>query len=358
MSPVRFLRADTSSGRQRQRQAAGGNLPRFWFERPPPETYLRLLRGKADVVGLESRSSGDPYMGIIEAEAVIAGGQLKYRAEQMDPATQLRVIARTGIGVDNVDVLHATSRGIAVCNVPDGPAVSTAEHALLLMLAAAKNLRLVQLGTEHPEELRFNDYLGVELDGSVLGLVGLGRVGMRVARTGKALGMRVIAYDPYLAQEEFEARGAESMPDLPGLLRIADIVSLHVPLTELTRGLIGRREMGHMKRGAILVNTARGGLVDEEALIHALESGSVGAAGLDVFASEPPPPDSPLLHHPKVIATPHRGGATVAARDRTLRSAIAQALDVVAGRRPRHLVNPEVWQVRSAHVPNGVASHD
>lgn len=308
----------------------------------PTAAYLRLLDHKASLVGAASLSPDDPFANIEAAEAVIAGGRLVYGEKEMTAAPNLRVISRTGIGADNVDVAVATSRGIAVCNTPDGPPTSTAEHALLLMLAVAKNLPSVQLGPGRKWAM-YGECVGTELDGLTLGIVGIGRIGSRMAGYGNALGMTSIAADPFLSSHEIEARGAKPIASLKLLLGEANVVTLHVPLAPETRSMMSHDQFESMKQGAILVNTARGGLVDETALLEALDNGKLAGAGLDVFDPEPPDPQNPLLHHKNVVATAHRGGATIAARDRTQRMAIEQAFQVLSGQRPKNLVNPGVW---------------
>jgi len=297
---------------------------RFWFERRPPERYAQLLEGAAVIVGDNSGSNGGPEA-IAEAQAVVASARVRYDAELMDRVPGLRVISRTGIGVDNIALDAATSRGIAVCNVPDGPTVSTAEHAVTLLMAAAKQIPAAAQSLRDGHGDLFNDYQGIELDGLTLGLVGLGQIGRRVARICGAVA---------------ESVPAELVEDLESLLRRADVVSLHAPLTEQTSRMIDRERLALMKPGAILVNTARGGLVEEDALLEALDSGHIRGAGLDVFDPEPPQPDNPLLHRPDVIATPHIAGATLASKDRLWRIAITQALQVLRGETPPNLVNP------------------
>jgi phosphoglycerate dehydrogenase-like enzyme len=320
--------------------------PRLWFERAiPPELQAETA---ARVTVLGPPTAADPYAGLATARGVLAS-VYRYDAVLMDRAPELRVIARTGIGYDLVDVVEATRRGIAVCNTPDAPTVSTAEHAVTLILMVAKGVKRSEA------ELRagLGDYYArhraVELDGRTLGLVGFGRIARRVARACFALGMRVTAYDPVLADDSFgpDVVRAASLADL---LAGADVVSLHAPLTDETRGLIGAIELSQMKQGAILVNTARGGLVDSVALLSALESGQLAGAGLDVTDPEPLPVGHPLLGRDDVVVTPHIASATDAGKVRIFRVALEQALAVLEGRGPDHLVNPEVWQgSTSAH---------
>lgn len=317
---------------------------KIWSERPVPPHLTSLFEGVAIVVspGASSRDQGPS--GAAEAQAIIASSRMLYNGAFADRCPELRVISRTGIGVDNIVVPEMTARGIAVCNAPDAPTISTAEHAIALILAVAKHLkqcdRELRRGGEHDY---FSDYTGSELYGLQLGLIGIGRIGRRVAQFAQALGMRVLAYDPMIAPEQLQALGVEQAATLPSLLQRADVVSLHIPLTDASRNLMNAANLGLMKRGSYLVNTARGGLVDQAALLTALESGHLRGAGLDVFPSEPPDPNSPLLQRDDVIATPHIAGATPASKDRLWSTAIQQVLQVLRGERPANLVNPEAW---------------
>ena len=327
----------------------GASPFRVWFERPPPPAYARLLDGSAVILG--GGSSGETPDGIAGAHAIIASSRVQYDGELMDRVPGLRVISRTGIGLDNVSLPDASARRIAVCHVPGGPTISTAEHAIALLLAVAKDVPRATMALRSGHGDFFNEYQGLELYNRCLGVVGLGQIGRRVAKVGNALEMRVIAFDPIVETEVAEALGVEMQPDLEALLSRADVVSLHAPLTEETTGLIGAARLAQMKPGAILINTARGGLVDEDALAEALRSGRLRGAGLDVFDPEPPDPRHELLQRNDVIATPHIAGATTASKDRLWRTAIAQALQVLRGERPESLANPDVWpQARARRV--------
>jgi D-3-phosphoglycerate dehydrogenase / 2-oxoglutarate reductase len=323
-------------------------MHRIWFERPLPPAYSQLLDGHATLLGPASATPEEPLRALPTAHAVIASSRIRYDGTLMDLAPALRVISRTGMGIDNVSVPDASARGILVCHAPLAPSISTAEHAITLILAVARRLKMVEHSLERGEKTDyFTEYDGVEIHGLTLGLIGLGQIGGRVARVALALGMRVVAFDPYLEPERVRDVGAEPARDLEELLRAADIISLHVPLTEETYHLINARTLGLCKRGAILVNAARGKLVDETALIAALESGRLYGVGLDVFESEPPPPDHPLLHRDNVVATPHIASATGASKERLWTTAIKQALQVLGGERPAHLANPQIWGERA-----------
>jgi len=318
---------------------------KIWFERALPREYAGLLEGVGEAVGPASATPEEPLSALPGSHAIIASARIRYDGRLMDQAPTLRVISRTGIGIDNIDVQAATARGIAVCNAPDAPTISTVEHAITLILALAKQIRpfqrMLEQGGKHDY---FNLYTGLEVNGACLGLVGFGRIGTRVARIALELGMQVSVYDPFVSKETIAIQGVSPVTSLLSLLRSADIVSLHLPLIPETRHLIDAAALAEMKPGALLVNTSRGGLVDETALLAALQQKHLGGAGLDVFDSEPPPCEHPLLHRDDVIATPHIAGATLASKKRLWEQAIAQAFQVLRGERPPNLVNPKVWE--------------
>jgi len=309
-----------------------------WFERP----VLPELRGKveerAEVLG--PRTEADPYAGLGVARGSVVGAS-SFDAEWISRAPRMRVIARTGIGVDKVDIGEATRRGIVVCNAPDGPTISTAEHAVALMMAVAKDLKGSARRLQAGEANLYARYTGVELSGKTLGLVGYGRIARRVAEAGRGLGMNVVACDPYCPPAEFG--GTVPVGSLDRLLSAADVVSVHVPLTDETAGLFDATAFGAMKDGAVFVNTARGGLVDHGALLAALESGWLFGAGLDVTEPEPLPSDHPLLNRDDVIVTPHIASGTADGKRRLFETAFEQVLMLLDGERPPHVVNPEVW---------------
>jgi D-3-phosphoglycerate dehydrogenase len=318
---------------------------KIWFERTLPAQYAAMLEGVAAPIGAATDTPEAPFARVAEADAIIAGSRLSYDADAMDQAPKLRVIARTGIGYNNVDLKAATARGIAVCNTPDAPTIATAEHAVALMFALARQLKWIGQALQQGGAADyFNQYNSLELYQACLGLVGLGRIGSHVAKIARGIGMTVIAYDPFVKPEQAEQLGVTLSASLEELLSQADVVSLHLPLMPETRNLINADRLAQMKYGAILINVSRGGIVDEVALCDALDEKRLSGAGLDVFDPEPPPPNHPLLGRDDVIATPHIAGATGAGKERLWRSALAQALQVLQGERPSHLVNPEVWR--------------
>ena len=319
-------------------------MDQIWFERPVPEKFLQMLDDEAIAVGPASATPLQPLSALAGASVAIVGSKICSDGAFLDQFPHLLAVIRTGIGYDNVVVADATERGIAVCNVPSGPTISTAEHAMALLLAAVKHLK------QSDRELRrggiadpFMAFDGIELYGRRLGLIGLGRIGSRMARMALAMDMVVAAYDPYLSPEQAAAAGVELAPTLEALLATADVVSLHAPYTPETHRLMNAERFAQMKPGAYLINAARGGLVDEVALLAALEFGHLRGAGLDVFDPEPPAVDHPLLQRDDVIATGHVAGATQASKDRLIEGAILQALDILRRERPPFLVNPEMW---------------
>lgn len=235
----------------------------------------------------------------------------------------LRIVAKHGVGVNNIDVEACSERGIPVCTTPGANARSVAEMTVGLMLCAARSLCRMDAGIRAGDWPRRQD--GLELHGRTLGLVGYGQIGRRVARICGAMGMRVAAYDPQLRAADLEPE-VQMAADMPQLLRQAQVLSLHAPLTARTRSMIGAAQLALLPEGAILINTARGELVDEPALIEALRQGRLRAAALDTTAGEPIPPDSPLLQMDNVVLTPHVGGSTQAALQAMAGGAVAQAL--------------------------------
>ncbi len=313
--------------------------PPVWFERAVLPAAVDDVAALADALGPPDASADDPYRDLKSALGAVVSTHV-YNAAVMDRGPRLLVIARTGIGYDRVDLAAATERGIAVCNTPDGPTVSTAEHAVALMAAGAKGLKAseAKLRAGGTDDF-YAGHRAVELDGKTLGVIGFGRIARRVAAIATAFGMSVKAYDPFLPDEAFA--GVTRAADLHAALD-ADVVSVHVPLNEHTHRLIDAAALAAMRPGSVFVNTARGGLVDQDALLAALESGHLLAAGLDVTEPEPLPSGHPLLDRDDVIVTPHVASGTPESKERIFRTAFRQVLQVIGGEEPDHLVNPEV----------------
>ncbi len=245
---------------------------------------------------------------ISEADAVLVRSATKITRESLARATHLKVIGRAGVGVDTIDVEAATERGVAVMNAPAGNTISAAELAFALLLSLIRNIPAADRSMKDGQWDR-SSFGGTELYRKVLGLVGAGRVGGEVARRARAFGMRVLAYDPFLSPDAAREMGAELAP-LEQVLREADVISLHVPLTDKTRGMLGDAELALLKPSAVIINAARGGVMDEAALFRRLSEGKIAGAALDVFDPEPLPPDHPLRGLPNVVLTPHLGAST------------------------------------------------
>jgi D-3-phosphoglycerate dehydrogenase len=278
------------------------------------EAGLELLRKDFDVDVRTELAAGDLAGEIEPYDALIVRSQTQVTAEVVAAAEHLKVVARAGIGVDNVDVEAATRRGVMVVNAPQSNVVSAAEHTLALLLAQARNVPQANADLKQGRWER-SKWQGVELQGKTLGVLGLGRVGALVAARALAFGMRLIAFDPYVTADRAKQMGVDVMPTLESLLVQSDFVTIHLPRTADTESLIGEHELSLMKPGARLVNTARGGIVDEDALAKAIADGRLAGAALDVFAEEPTT-DSPLFALPSTVVTPHLGASTVEAQDK------------------------------------------
>ncbi|HEX3256003.1 MAG TPA: hydroxyacid dehydrogenase, partial [Gaiellaceae bacterium] len=277
---------------------------------PIADAGVDLLRERFEV---DVDPDGDLAARIGDYDAIIIRSGTHLDADLIDKATNLKVIGRAGVGIDNVDLEAASRRGILVANAPESTIVSAAEHTLGLLLALSRSIPQAHAALKEGRWDR-SRFAGHELAGKTLGLVGFGRIGRRVARLARGLDMRVLAYDPYVGAERFDELGVERVESLSELLAQSDFASLHLTLTEDTQGLIGRDELGAAKDGLKLVNAARGELVDEHALIEALSSGKVAGAALDVFVHEPY--SGPLLELDNVVVTPHLAASTEEAQDR------------------------------------------
>ena len=280
-----------------------------------PRGVEELSRDGAVDVSVKTNLSESQLCEIIpEFSAIIVRSQTKITTAILNFGNQLRVVGRAGVGVDNIDVETATRRGIVVLNAPGGNTVSTAEHAFSLLLCVARKIpqadATVRSGSWDRKNLE-----GVELYNKTLGIVGIGRIGSELSRRAIAFGMRVLAFDPYLSATRARSLQIELLDELDDLLVHSDFISLHTPLTAETRHLIDARRLQKTKPGVRIINCARGGLIDETALIAALQSGHVAAAALDVFEAEPLPADSPLRTVPNLVITPHLGASTAEAQE-------------------------------------------
>jgi D-3-phosphoglycerate dehydrogenase len=310
-----------------------------------PEGLARL-QAHADVAVHHSLTSDDLRAAIADADAVVVRSRTRLDGEVLAHAHVLRVIARAGVGVDNIDVEAATRRGILVLNTPDSSTISTAEHTMAMMLGLVRHLPAAHLSASKGEWQR-DRFTGVELYGKTLGVIGLGKIGSEVAHRAAAFGMRVIAHDPFVSAERAARVGAELVSWETALAQ-SDLLTLHVPLTPRTHHLLAAPQFAHLKTGALVINCARGELVDEQALVAALDEGRVGGAALDVFEHEPPL-ETLLLQHPRVIVTPHLAASTAEAAHNISLEIAEQVLRALAGQPVRGAVNlpvlqEEVWQ--------------
>ncbi|CAN5472720.1 phosphoglycerate dehydrogenase [soil metagenome] len=288
-----------------------------------------------------------------EYDALIVRSQVQVDAELIAAGTRLVVIGRAGVGVDNVDLDAATRAGITVVNAPTGNTIAAAEHTLALLYGVARRTAAADASVRRGEWQRAR-FTGRELRGRTLGIIGLGKIGQAIAVRARAMEMVVLGTDPFVTAEQAANHGVE-LVDLDTLLGRADVVTVHVPLTRATRGLIGRDAIARMRSGAIVLNVARGGIVDEAAVAEALVSGHLGGAGIDVFDHEPPK-DSPLLGAPNTLLTPHLGASTEEAQVLVAEEVAEQVMDVLAERSARYAVNaplltPETARAIAPYLP-------
>ncbi len=314
---------------------------------------VELLAGRHDV-DVKTGLSPDELRAIIgEYDALVVRSQVSVDAGLISAGSRLVVIGRAGVGVDNVDLDAATRAGIVVVNAPTGNTIAAAEHTLALMYALARRIPAADASMRRGEWTR-SAFTGVELRGRTLGIVGLGKIGQAIADRARAMEMTILGEDPFVTAEQAANHGVE-LVGIDALLERSDVVTVHVPLTRQTRGLIGERALARMKPGALLLNVARGGVVDEAALARALAEGRLAGAAIDVFEAEPPT-DSPLLSAPNTVLTPHLGASTAEAQVLVATEVAAQILDVLDGRSARYAVNaplltPETAQAIAPYLP-------
>jgi D-3-phosphoglycerate dehydrogenase len=268
-------------------------------------------------------------------DAMIVRGRTKVNNNVFTTAKKLKVVGRCGVGVDNIDLEKAKQCGVIVVNAPTATTLAVAEHTLALMLALAREVPRADAGMKSGTWLK-KEIIGIEIAGKTLGVVGYGHIGLMVGKLASAFGMRVLGHDRYLTDEEIKERGGEPV-SFDRLLEVADFISIHMPLTNETRNMLDADAFEKMKTGIRIVIAARGGIVDEKALLAALQSGKVAGAALDVFTQEPPGATE-LLKHPKVIATPHIGGQTIEAQQRAAVDIATEVLAALKG-------NPLRWRV-------------
>lgn len=297
---------------------------------------IEVLKQNAEV-DVKTNLEPEELISIIgQYEALMVRSETKVTQEVIEAGKKLQVIARAGVGIDNIDVEAATQRGIVVVNAPTANTMAAAEHTIAMMLALARHIPQAHANLSGGAWMRQN-FVGVEVRNKTLGIVGLGNVGSEVARRVQGFQMKVIAYDPFVSPEYARNLRVELVP-FDRLLRESDFITLHLPLTSQSRNLIGAKEMSLVKPAVRIINCARGGLIDEQALQQAIEEGRVAGAALDVFCQEPPK-DSPLLKNEKVIVTPHLGASTLEAQANVAIDAAEQVIAVLKGRPVRYAVN-------------------
>lgn len=293
---------------------------------PLSDRAIEILRTNDLTVDVKTGLKGEELQEIIgDYDALIVRSATKATKEIIEKGNKLKVIGRAGIGVDNVDVAAATEKGVVVMNTPQGNALAAAEHSIALMFAAARKIPLADR-TMKQGKWEKKILMGIELYEKTLGIIGIGNIGSLVAEKALALGMKVVAYDLYVSKEFTESKGIE-LVELDTLLKESDFIAIHVPLVKDTRNLINKDAIAKMKKGVIIINVARGPIVNEKDLLEALESGHVACAALDVFDQEPPPADNPIVLSEKTVCTPHLGASTKEAQDKVAIDIANQMVD-------------------------------
>jgi len=306
---------------------------------PISDMGIQLLYDASDVeVVKQTGLSEDELVAIIgDYDALLVRSQTRVTEKIMNAGTKLKVVGRAGVGVDNIDLEAATKRGIVVINAPDGNTIATCEHTFAMMMSVARSIPQAYKKTVGGEWDR-KTFVGVELRNKVLGILGMGRIGSEVARRAKVFGMDVIGYDPFLTEERAEKLGVK-LGSVNEIAAQADFITVHTPLTPETRHLIGKPQFELMKKGARIINCARGGIIDELALVEAIEQGIVAGAAFDVFEVEPPQADHPFLNSPKIIVTPHLGASTIEAQENVAIDVSEEVLHILRNEPFKNAVN-------------------
>jgi D-3-phosphoglycerate dehydrogenase len=327
------------SGAEAQQLPLGSH--RILVADPIAEDGVERLRAAGEVDVATGLSREELIERIPAYDALVVRSETKVTAEVLAAGTRLKVVGRAGVGVDNIDLDAATRHGVMVLNAPTGNTVAAAEHAVALMCALARNVAPADQSL-HGGKWERGRFMGMELREKTLGLLGLGKIGFEVARAAsQGLLMRVIAHDPLVTPERAEQAKVE-LVDLDTLIRESDVLSVHTPLNDATRGIIGADQLRAMKRTARVINVARGGIIDEQALADALRDGEIAGAAVDVFSTEPPPPDHPLLSAPRLLLTPHLGASTHEAQVNVAYDVADQIVAVLGGGAARYAVNAPV----------------
>lgn len=306
---------------------------------PISDQGIQMLYDAADVeVVKQTGLSEEELVAIIgEFDALLVRSQTKVTEKIMNAGSRLKVIGRAGVGVDNIDLEAATKRGIVVINAPDGNTIATCEHTFAMIMAVARSIPQAYKKTISGEWDR-KSFVGVELRNKTLGIIGMGRIGTEVAKRAKVFGMEVIGYDPFLTDERAEKIGVR-LKTVNEIAAEADFITVHTPLTKETHHIISTEQFALMKQGVRIVNCARGGIIDEAALLDAIDKGIVAGAAFDVFEDEPPQADHPLLNNPKVIVTPHLGASTVEAQENVAIDVSEEVLHILRDEPFKNAVN-------------------
>lgn len=306
---------------------------------PISDHGLQQLMDAADVeLDKKTGLTEDELVEIIgEYDALLVRSQTKVTRRIMEAANKLKVIGRAGVGVDNIDLEAATQKGIIVINAPDGNTIATCELTFAMMMALARNIPQAYKKTVSGEWDR-KSFVGVELRNKVLGVIGMGRIGSEVAKRAKAFGMEILGYDPFLTEDRAEKMGV-TLATVDQICEQADFITVHTPLTNETRNLLSSAQFAKMKKGVRIVNCARGGIIDEGALVEAIDMGIVAGAAFDVFVEEPPTKEHPFLNHPKIIVTPHLGASTVEAQENVAVDVAEEVLHILRDEPFKNAVN-------------------
>lgn len=306
---------------------------------PISDFGLQQLTNAADVeVVKQTGLSEEELVSIIgDYDALLVRSQTKVTKRIMEAGKNLKVIGRAGVGVDNIDLNAATNYGIIVINAPDGNTITTCEHTFAMMMALARHIPQAYTKTVNGEWDR-KSFLGVELRNKTLGVFGLGRIGIEVAKRAAAFGMTILGYDPFMPKERAQHLGIK-LANVDEIVRSADFMTVHTPLTNETRHMISKPQFEVMKKGMRIINCARGGIIDELALVEALDEGIVAGAAFDVFESEPPAPDHPFFKHPKMIVTPHLGASTQEAQENVAIDVAEQVVHILRDEPFKNAVN-------------------
>jgi D-3-phosphoglycerate dehydrogenase len=295
------------------------------------DSGLDILRSASDVeLDYRPGLKGEELLqAVAQSDALITRSGTAVTRELVNSGTRLRVIGRAGVGLDNVDVDACTERGILVINAPTANIMSATEHTMAMLLAVCRNIPEAHASVKRGEWTR-SKFMGTELEKKTLGIIGFGRIGTRLSRRARGFDMHVIAYDPYIADSVFQQHSVERV-SLDELLSRADVITVHTPLTDETRGMLGPAEMAKMKDGVIVLNIARGGIYEEQALADALNSGKIAAAAVDVYVEEPPGKEHPLLNAKNIILSPHIGANTIEAQDRVAVETSRMVIEALRG---------------------------